>query len=197
MRQQRRLSTPSQALTNGAGRASLAAGPGRPVDSSMSLRHASGMFERASSPRRQQQQAESALLVAALEHSWASYDARLNRGLQVVNYYLVAIAILANAYVDAFNTKLYAVAAVIGVSGVAISVVTLVVGVRQRQLAKSVERSLIELQDRVAGRIGIGSFRIQQAMSRKSRLRSTPVSYVAIALAVLLSTAAVAYALIH
>jgi hypothetical protein len=61
---------------------------------------------------------ETALLIAALNHSSASFDARISRGLQVVNYYLVAVAVLANAYVSALNAKLYAVVAVIGLSAV-------------------------------------------------------------------------------
>ena len=67
---------------------------------------------RSSSPRCPQGDDEPALLIAALDHSWTSYDARLNRGLQVVNYYLIALAILADAYVSAFNAKLWAVAVV-------------------------------------------------------------------------------------
>lgn len=155
------------------------------------------MFERASSSRRPQRDDESALLIAALDHAWTSYDARLNRGLQVVNYYLIAIAILANAYVTAFNARLYVVAAVIAVAGLALTVVTFVVGLRQRRLARFSQLALVELQNKLAGRLGIDALRIQQEIPEKFSLRATPFSYFAIALAALLSAAAVTYALIH
>jgi hypothetical protein len=155
------------------------------------------MFDRASSSKRPQTDDEPALLIAALDHSWASHDARLSRGLQVVSYYLVALAILANAYVAAFNAKLYMVAAVIGLSGLALTVVTSMVGFRQRRMARFSELALIELQDRVAGRLEIEAFRIQQEIGKKSRLKATPVAYFAVALAALLSVGAAAYALIH
>jgi hypothetical protein len=150
-----------------------------------------------SSSRQRQRNDESALLIAALDHAWTTYDARLNRGLQVVNYYLIAAAVLANAYVAAFNARLYAVAAVIALTGLALVVVTSVMSFRQRQLARLSERALIELQDRVADRLGIDAFRFQRDTSKESRFRGSPFAHVAIGIAVLLSAAAVAYALVH
>lgn len=155
------------------------------------------MFERGSSSRRPEGADESELLIAALEHSWASYDARLNRGLQVVNYYLVAVAVLANAYVSAFNAKLYVVAAVISLSGLALTMVTFAVGSRQRRLAHFSELALIELQDRMAGRLGIDALRFQEEVPQRFTLRTTPYSYIAFVVAALLSAGAVIYALIH
>jgi hypothetical protein len=136
---------------------------------------------------------ETALLIAALNHSSASFDARISRGLQVVNYYLVAVAVLANAYVSALNAKLYAVAAVIGLSAVPLTGVTFMVGFRQRQMADPSERALIEVQDRVASRLGIDALRIARAQPRPDFASA----YVAFALAALLSTGSVLYALIH
>lgn len=115
----------------------------------------------------------------------------------MVNYYLIAAAVLANAYVAAFNARLYAVAAVIALTGLALIVVTSVMSFRQRQLARLSERALIELQDRVADRLGIDAFRFQRDTSKESRFRGAPFAYVAIAIAALLSAAAVAYALVH
>jgi hypothetical protein len=49
------------------------------------------------------------------------YDARINRGLQVINYFIVASAIVATAYVSAINGKQYAIAAVIALSETALA----------------------------------------------------------------------------
>jgi hypothetical protein len=161
------------------------------------LRQVSGTSARASWSRRSQGDEDTALLIAALDHSWTTLDARLNRGLQVVNYYLVAAAILANAYVSAFNAKLYTVAAVIGLSGLALTMVTFAVGFRQRRLAHFSEFALIELQDRLADRLGISALRLHEEVPRAFTFSKTPYSYIAFVLAALLSAGAVPYALIH
>ena len=80
-----------------------------------------------------------ALLTTALGHVWAWYDARINRGLQVLNFYLVSMAILATAYVSALNSRLYAVAAVLGLLGAAATFAAYKVGRRQQAIAKVAE----------------------------------------------------------
>lgn len=100
------------------------------------------------------------LLIAALNHAWSWYDARISRGLQVVNYYLVSVAILATGYVNAINAKLFGVAALLSVSGIVLTGVSFVAGLRQRHLASAGELALAELQGRVAARLGVDSFRM-------------------------------------
>ncbi|MEU5259586.1 hypothetical protein [Amycolatopsis sp. NPDC021455] len=105
---------------------------------------------------------DTALVVAALNHSWAWYDARIGRGLQVVNYFLVAIAVLATAYVNAMNSKLYAVAAVIGLASAALTAASFSAGIQQRRLASKSELALSDLQDLIATRLEVDSFRMVQ-----------------------------------
>ena len=64
---------------------------------------------------------DTALLIAALNHSYAYYEARLDRGLQLLNYYFVAIAVLASAYVSAISGKHYGIAAAVALSGTALT----------------------------------------------------------------------------
>jgi hypothetical protein len=94
---------------------------------------------------------DTALLTAALNHAWAWYDAQISRNLQVINYSLVAGAILATAYVSAINGKHYPLAAVVAVAGTGVTVVTSLMVFRQTLEVDSAEPVLAELQDRVVG----------------------------------------------
>jgi hypothetical protein len=143
---------------------------------------------------------ETALLIAALEHSWTWYDSRINRGLQVINYYLVAIAVLATAYVSAFNAKQYAVAAVIGFCGALLTSVSFAVGFRQRRVAAIGESALAQVQGRIADRIGIDELRMTGKWPGLGKPFGSPgaiLPLAAFALADLLNFAAVLYAVIH
>jgi hypothetical protein len=138
---------------------------------------------------------DTALLVAALNHAWSWYDARISRGLQVVNYFLVAVAILANAYVFAINGKQYVVAGLLGLSGAVAAALAFAVGYQQMRLANVGEVALAELQDRVAGRLGVDSVRMAEPLP-VTALRYVP-SWVAFGLAGLLGIGAALYALVQ
>ena len=149
-------------------------------------------------PRHPRTDDDTALLIAALDHCWAAYDARINRGLQVINYYQVAIAVLATAYVSAFNAKIYPVAAVVGASGIALTSVTFAVGFRQRRMASINELALVEVQDRIASRLDIDALRMaQKQLPPRGRSVGSAFSVIAFALAALLSIGSVLYAAIH
>lgn len=141
-------------------------------------------------------QDEAQLLIAALNHAWAWYDVRITRGLHVVNYFLVAMAILATAYVSAINAKLYGVAALLGLSGIGLALVSFTVGLRQKEVASVGEAALTDLQDRIADKVGIDSFRMFRAI-RPRGARRYAASFVAFGMAVLLSLGSVVYALVR
>jgi hypothetical protein len=105
---------------------------------------------------------DTALLIAALNHSTAWYEMRIDRGLQVINYFVVAGAVLATAYVSAISGKHYAIAVAVSLSGTALTALAFLIGLRQRHYAAEVEPALAELQGRVADRLNINSFRIVQ-----------------------------------
>jgi hypothetical protein len=138
---------------------------------------------------------DTALLIAALNRAWTWYDARMNRGLQVVNYYLVASAVLATAYVSAINGRHYAIAAVIALSEVVVTGSTFMVGYRQRRHATGGELALIELQSRIADRLGMGSIQMLEPRSRPIPIYISV--WIAFGLAVLLSIGGALYALVH
>ena len=118
----------------------------------------------------------------------------------MINYYLVAIAVLATAYVSALNAKLYAVAVAIGLSGAVITFVSFAVGFRQRRMATLGEAALAEVQNRLADRLRIEELRMTGRWPGLGRPLGSPgaaLPLAAFALAGLLNIAAVFYAVIR
>jgi hypothetical protein len=112
-----------------------------------------------------------ALLVAALNQAWAQYDAEVNRGFQVVNYYIVATAVVATAYVSAINGKHHLLAAALALSEMVLTTVTFLMWLRQRQAAYPSALALRELQGRVDTKLTMESVRVARTQPRTGPTR--------------------------
>jgi hypothetical protein len=135
---------------------------------------------------------DTALLTAALDHTWAWYDGRISRSLQVISFYLVAAAITGSAYTSAITGKHYSVATAIAVGGLGLTAVASGTVFREVSDATRAEPVLAELQRRVGSRLGFTAFRMASA--------ETPVWYrrvavnITIVLAILFNISALVYA---
>ncbi len=79
---------------------------------------------------------DTALLIAALNHAWAWWDTQFSWSLQVINYFLVATAVLATAYVSAVTGRHYPLAIVVALVGIGLTVVTSLIELRQHVTVK-------------------------------------------------------------
>ena len=138
---------------------------------------------------------DTALLTAALDHTWAWYDGRTSRTLQVVSFYLVAAAIMGSAYTSAIIGKDYGLAAALATGGLGITAIASAAGLREVDAASLAEPALAEVQDRVARRLGISSIRMASSEAPVRQRRS--VIIITIGLAALFNITALLYALIH
>jgi hypothetical protein len=140
---------------------------------------------------------DAALVTIALDHVWRWYEFRTTSGLQVLNYFLLASAVMSTAYVSAINGRLYAVAGAIAILGVAVSGAAYLVGKRQRDVARLAETPLKEIEGWLAADLGIDSLRMaaRAEEGRKTWWRSATVTAnIVFPLAAAVSAAAAAYA---
>jgi hypothetical protein len=103
---------------------------------------------------------DTALLIAALNHTWAWYEEQTNRAFQVINYYIVATAIVVTAYASAITGKHYGFAAALAIAGLGLTAILAVTGMHQVNTAALAQPALAEMQERVGGRLRTDSMRI-------------------------------------
>jgi hypothetical protein len=143
------------------------------------------------------QEDDTALLVAALDHSWTWYDEHMKRVFQLINFFIVATALLATAYANSINKKQYGFAVALAVVGLVLLAVASVSALNQAEAAARADEPLCEMQDRIALRLEVGrpkadSFRMVQY--QKGLRYTAPAAAIIIVLAALLFIAALTYA---
>jgi hypothetical protein len=166
------------------------------IDSPRYLSKHSGVTVR-ESPDEHAPEDDAALLATALDHSWAWYDGRRKRSFEVINYYLVATAILITAYTSAINGKHYGFATVIALAGLVLTAIASTTAVHEARASFLAVPPLAELQERLAGRLSIDSISM---FERSKAQRLVPGGYVvviALVSATLLNIGAVVYALVR
>jgi hypothetical protein len=137
-----------------------------------------------------------ALLTAALDHCWTWYDARTKRSTDVINYYLIATAILITAYTSAITGKPphYWFATAIAGAGLVLTGLGFAAAHHQTGQAKLAEPALTELRRRIAKGLNLDSL-IQPGAQRTQA--GPAVTATALGLAIALNLGALIFALVR
>jgi hypothetical protein len=149
-------------------------------------------------PREQPPEDDPALLTTALNHAWAWYDGRSNNALQVLNYYLVATAVLFTAYTSAINGKHYGIAAASALTGLGLTALAFLVGIHEVHGAALAEDALVDLQKRIADMLSLDTICMARSQAGRTRQRRAAIAIAGtLGLVTLFDISALLYALIQ
>jgi hypothetical protein len=110
------------------------------------------------------------ILGLALDHAWKWYELRSSHVMQIINFYLVSIAVLSAGYVSALGSRLRIIAGMVGLMGVAVTTVAFLAARRYDETGKRATDPLAELQGRLADALDVQSFRLVE----RHRMAGTP-----------------------
>ncbi len=114
-----------------------------------------------------------AKLATALDHAWRWFELRISHGMQMLNFAVVAFALLSAAYVSALGDKLYGIAGAVALLAATVAITANLTARRQRQIAWIAAEPIREIQRRLAADLGIDSLRIlDRSSAAPSRWRS-------------------------
>ncbi|WP_156891542.1 hypothetical protein [Agromyces subbeticus] len=91
----------------------------------------------------------------ALSHAWAWFALHAGQRMQVINYYLITIALILAGYGVAFQSQNFLIAATVALAGLGVSVAFWMLDRRTKELVKAAEVPLRELQRRLAVRTSL------------------------------------------
>lgn len=109
---------------------------------------------------------ELAALQTALTHSQSWVELHANQRQNLLNFFLVAIAFLFNAYVGALSGHRYTLAAVISLLGAAISLSFTLMDLRNRDLTRAGEIAMRDLENCLARTHNMPTLRIMEAIDK-------------------------------
>jgi uncharacterized membrane protein len=137
------------------------------------------------------------LLVSALDHVARWDEIHRSSALQVINFFLLAAAVIGTAYVSALNGHQDAIAGVVALAGGAAAGATYLIFRRQGDIAHLADEPLREIQGRIADKLGIDSLRMAERVPFRAQIkwrRSTFIVNTSFPLLIALSFAAALYA---
>jgi hypothetical protein len=146
-------------------------------------------------PRERPPGDDTALLTAALNHSWTWYDEHMKRVFQLVNFYIVATALLVTAYANSINGKHYGFAIALAIVGLVLTAIASASALNQATAGGKAEDALRDMEGRIACRLDVDSIRI---VKHQGGIRHTAVAAgITVGLAAGLFIAALIYAAIQ
>jgi hypothetical protein len=102
-------------------------------------------------------ESDHAELALALDHAWRWFELRVSHGMQMLNFGIVAFALLSAAYVSALTGGLHGIACAVALLAAAVATTVYLTARRQRQIGWVAAEPIREIQRRLAADLGIDS----------------------------------------